>query len=81
MNWFIAILGSTFYAKKKNDKTVTTLMIFSYVINLTKLFKFKYYTPHTSISNVKIIACLVAQPPCLWTGIIIKKVNEIKKEY
>ena len=44
------------------------------MIKLAKLCTFRFYTPQSCISTDRSIACLGAQPPCVWAGIIIYKI-------
>ena len=50
------------------------VIIFLPMIKLTKLCTNRFYTPRSSFSTNEILACLRAQPPCVWAGIIINKI-------
>ena len=63
---------------KKIDKKELLYIFFLPVIKLAKLCTFRFYTPQSSISTIKTIACHRAQPPCVWAGIIINKIFKNK---
>ena len=60
--------------EKKIDKKVLVFTTFLLVIKLTHSCTLYFNTPRSSIYTDKIITYFGAQPPCLWVGIIIKKV-------
>ena len=60
---------------KKIDKKVLFYIFFLPVIKLVKFGTFHFYKLQSSISTNEFIACLGAQPPCVWVGIIINEIN------
>ena len=63
---------------EKIYKKSVTLHIFLPSIKIANLCTFCFYTPQSSFSTDKIIACLDPQPPGVWAGIIINKIIVIK---